>query len=191
MSGSSSSSSETERLKANIQLQLSRLLLQLQDLEELRAELEDDEYLETKRDTLEQMEEFDAQLKKMMEGDLSLVSELGQYKLALRAAIADAVKEQDNKRAFKGREPAVLRQRLRTLQQDLKLGRVGEAAFRAQSLEAVGALKRLGEELTPEERAVLDGAGAEMRRKFEGASADASVSETAVLAAAQKQQQKR
>jgi len=30
-----------------------------------------------------------------------------------------------------------------------------------------------------------------MRRKFEGASADASVSETAVLAAAQKQQQKR
>jgi Beta-catenin-interacting protein ICAT len=184
MSGSSSSSSETERLKANIQLQLSRLLLQLQDLEELRAELEDDEYLETKRDTLEQMEEFDAQLKKMMEGDLSLVSELGQYKLALRAAIADAVKEQDNKRAFKGREPAVLRQRLRTLQQDLKLGRVGEAAFRAQSLEAVGALKRLGEELTPEERA-------EMRRKFEGASADASVSETAVLAAAQKQQQKR
>ncbi len=46
---------ETERLKANIQDQLNRLIGQLQDLEELRAELEDDEYEETRKDTLEQM----------------------------------------------------------------------------------------------------------------------------------------
>lgn len=46
---------ETERLKANIQDQLNRLIAQLQDLEELRAELEDDEYEETRKDTLEQM----------------------------------------------------------------------------------------------------------------------------------------
>jgi hypothetical protein len=46
---------ETERLKANIQDQLNRLIAQLQDLEELRAEIEDDEYEETRKDTLEQM----------------------------------------------------------------------------------------------------------------------------------------
>ena len=47
---------ETQKLKANIQDQLSRLMLQLQDLEELRAELDDDEYEETRKDTLEQLE---------------------------------------------------------------------------------------------------------------------------------------
>jgi hypothetical protein len=47
---------ETQKLKANIQDQLTRLMLQLQDLEDLRAELDDDEYEETRKDTLEQLE---------------------------------------------------------------------------------------------------------------------------------------
>ena len=179
MASSGAAGSETERLKANIEDQLSRLLLQLTDLEELRHELEDDEYLETKKDTLEQMEEFDVQLRRLMDGDLSLVSELGQLKLALRAAIAGAVQADDGKKSFARREPAALRAKLRTLGQDCKLGRLSEATFKAQALEIVVALKRLGEELSAEERAVLDGAGSDMRRRFEGA-AD-GVSESAVL----------
>jgi hypothetical protein len=51
------------------------------DLEDLRAELEDDEYEETRKDTLEQMAEFDAQLKRILDGDMTLVSELGQGEL--------------------------------------------------------------------------------------------------------------
>lgn len=47
---------ETQRLKLNVQDQLNRLLQQLTDLEELRDELDDEEYTETRRDTLEQME---------------------------------------------------------------------------------------------------------------------------------------
>jgi hypothetical protein len=47
---------ETAKLKANIEAQLTRLFMQLEDLEELRAELDDEEYTETRRDTLEQME---------------------------------------------------------------------------------------------------------------------------------------
>lgn len=46
---------ETDRLKQNMQDQLTKLLTQLQDLEELRDELDDDEYEETRADTLEQM----------------------------------------------------------------------------------------------------------------------------------------
>ena len=38
---------ETQKLKANIQDQLTRLMMQLQDLEDLRAELDDAEYDET------------------------------------------------------------------------------------------------------------------------------------------------
>lgn len=47
---------ETAKLKSNIEDQLNRLLQQLQDLEDLRDELDDEEYAETRRDTLEQME---------------------------------------------------------------------------------------------------------------------------------------
>ncbi len=47
---------ETQKLKANIQDQLTRLMMQLQDLEDLRAELDDAEYDETRKDTLEQLE---------------------------------------------------------------------------------------------------------------------------------------
>jgi hypothetical protein len=47
---------ETAKLRANIEAQLTRLFMQLEDLEELRAELDDEEYAETRRDTLEQME---------------------------------------------------------------------------------------------------------------------------------------
>ena len=43
-------------MKANIEAQLARLFSQLEDLEELRAELDDEEYAETRRDTLEQLE---------------------------------------------------------------------------------------------------------------------------------------
>lgn len=186
-SGGAHGAGETHELKANIEGQLSRLLLQLSDLEELRAELEDDEYIETKRDTLEQMEEFDAQLRALMDGDMSLVSALGQVKLALRAAIAGAVQADDAKRSFARKEAAALRTRLRNLAQDAKLGRLGEAAFRQQSLECVERLRRLGEELTAEERAISDGAGAEARRRFEGAAAEgAAVSESAVLGLAAK-----
>jgi len=160
-------SNETERLKANIQDQLQRLLLQLQDLEDLRHELDDEEYTETKKDTLEQMEEFDAQLKKLMEGDMTLVSELGQLKLALRQAIAGAVQDNDSKTAFAKREPVALRAKLRTLQQDLKLGRVSDGAYRTQALEAVVRLKKLGEELTADERAIFEGAEAGMRKNLE------------------------
>jgi hypothetical protein len=53
---SSHGAAETQRLKVNIQDQLNRLLQQLTDLEELRDELDDEEYTETRRDTLEQME---------------------------------------------------------------------------------------------------------------------------------------
>jgi hypothetical protein len=53
---SSHGAAETQRLKLNVQDQLNRLLQQLTDLEELRDELDDEEYTETRRDTLEQME---------------------------------------------------------------------------------------------------------------------------------------
>jgi hypothetical protein len=240
-------SAETQKLKSNIQDQLTRLLQQLQDLEDLREELEDEEYTETRKDTLEQMEvrppplpargacvralrrgghslpslfpphfstpllslslslslfshlslrpsalscllslwqEFDGQLKRLMDGDMTLVSELGQLKLALRAAISNAFQTPEVIRSFAAREPAALRTVLARLVQEHKLGRLQDAAYRSKALEVCFALKKLGEELTAEEKALLDSASAQQRKAFEAATEDGAVGEAAVRALA-------
>ena len=46
---------ETEQLVKSMQAQMKRLLTQLDDLEEMREDLEDDEYEEMRQDTMEQM----------------------------------------------------------------------------------------------------------------------------------------
>ncbi len=130
------------------------------------------------------MEEFDAALKRMMDGDMTLVSELGQVKLALRAAISNAFQTPDVIRSFARREPAALRERLKKLAQDFKLGRIPESSYRGMGMEVVVALQRLGEELAPEERAFLDSASADAKKRFE--TAESGLSETAVLALAAK-----
>ena len=49
-------SAETEKLKKNLNDQLERLVQQLQDLEECKDDLDEDEYEETKRETLDQLQ---------------------------------------------------------------------------------------------------------------------------------------
>ena len=46
-----------------------------------RDDLDEDEYNETKKDTLEQLSEFNESLNRMKEGDLSLVDELNRIQL--------------------------------------------------------------------------------------------------------------
>ncbi|XP_075028544.1 protein LZIC isoform X2 [Calonectris borealis] len=72
---------ETSKLKQNLEEQLDRLMQQLQDLEECREELDADEYEETKKETLEQLSEINDSLKKIMSGDMTLVDELSGMQL--------------------------------------------------------------------------------------------------------------
>lgn len=181
---SSHGSAETAQLKANVEAQLSRLLAQLSDLDELRGELEDEEYEETRRDTMEQLAEFDATLKRMLDGDMTLVSSLGQLKLAAAAAVAQAFKTPEVIALFAAKEPAALRARLTRLAEDARLGRLAPPAHRAQSMEIVLALKKLGETLLPEEAAALASASADQKAKFEAA--DRAIAEAAVLSMARR-----
>lgn len=138
---------ETEKLKKNVEEQLDRLMAQLADLEELRADLDDDEYEETKTDTLEQLQEFGASLKKMIAGDMTLVDSLGTYQLAVQAAISDAFKTPEVIRLFAKKQPGQLRERLANLKRDLKLQKISEGVFNQQAVEMLMALKKLGEPL--------------------------------------------
>lgn len=81
--------SETSKLRTNIEDQLNRLLAQLQDLETLRADIDEDEYDSVKKDTLDQLKEFEVSLKKMMAGDMTLVSELGGVQLVCNTTVRE------------------------------------------------------------------------------------------------------
>ena len=125
-------------------------------------------------------------MKRLMDGDMTLVSELGQLKLALRAAISNAFQTPEVIKSFAAREPATLRARLVKLGEDAKLGRLPEAGYRTKALEVVFALKKLGEELTGEEKSILDSASAESRKQFEAAGDEGNVGDSALASLAKK-----
>ena len=82
--------SETKKLKSQLQSQLERLLDQLQDLENSKDELDEEEYSDMREDTLEQVEEFQASLTKLSSGDLGLVDSISAMQLAIQGAISQA-----------------------------------------------------------------------------------------------------
>ncbi|XP_023071066.1 protein LZIC [Piliocolobus tephrosceles] len=109
---------ETSKLKQNLEEQLDRLMQQLQDLEECREELDTDEYEETKKETLEQLSEFNDSLKKIMSGNMTLIDELSGMQLAIQAAISQAFKTPEVIRLFAKKQPGQLRTRLAELTAD-------------------------------------------------------------------------
>jgi len=146
---------ETEQLKRNAEDQISRLITQLSDLEELREELDDDEYAETKAETLQQLQEFKASVDKMTSGSMTLQDELGAMKLAIQAAISQAFKTPEVIKMFALKQPAQLRERLAYLQREHKLGNVGLTPYTQQAVEILTALKKLKQTLSDEELAFI------------------------------------
>ena len=71
-----------------------------------------EEYEETKRETLEQLKEFNESLAKMKGGNMTLVNELNRMQLAIQAAISEAFKTPEVIRLFAKKQPGQLRQRL-------------------------------------------------------------------------------
>merc|ERR1711931_319166 len=104
--------SETARLKQQMQSQLDRLLVQLEDLEANKEEMEEAEYDETKNDTLDQLAEFRASLEKMSNGDLGLVDTISAMQLAIQAAVSEAFRTPEILRMFTAAQPDNLRRKL-------------------------------------------------------------------------------
>lgn len=135
--------------------QLDRLMQQLQDLEECREDLDEDEYEETKKETLEQLSEFNDSLKKIMSGDMTLVDELGGMQLAIQAAISQAFKTPEVIRLFAKKQPGQLRTRLGEMDRDVMVGKLPRDVYTQQKMEILTALRKLGEKLTPEDELFL------------------------------------
>ncbi|CAL1530482.1 unnamed protein product [Lymnaea stagnalis] len=163
---------ETTKLKHNMEEQLDRLMQQLIDLEECRSDLEPEEYEETKKETVEQLKEFQENLNKMVEGNLSLVDQLNGMQLAIQAAISEAFKTPEVIRLFAKKQPGQLRSRLADIRRDEKIGKLPKDLAIQQSVEILTALKKLGETLTSEEVAYLQLNSSGSLKEFERVSAD-------------------
>ncbi|KAK7094150.1 protein LZIC-like [Littorina saxatilis] len=169
---SSRGQQETGKLRQNMEDQLDRLMQQLSDLEECKEDLDDDEYEETKNETLEQLKEFKTSLDKMLEGNLSLVDQLGGMQLAIQAAISSAFKTPEVIRLFAKKQPGQLRQRLADINRDAKIGKMPKEQATQQTVEILTALKKLGDKLTPEEEAFMQANSSSSLKEFEQVSGD-------------------
>ncbi|XP_065060911.1 protein LZIC-like [Rhopilema esculentum] len=159
--------SETDKLKHNLEEQLDRLMAQLSDLEECKDDLDEEEYEETKTETLEQLKEFENTLKKMIAGDMTLVDHLNNMQLAIQAAISEAFKTPEVIKLFAKKQPGQLRQRLSDLQRDQNLGKISQDAYSQQAVEILAALRKLGESLTSKELDFLQRNTSQALQSFE------------------------
>eukprot|EP00116_Pleurobrachia_bachei_P011830 sb/3472092/ len=144
-----------QKLVENLRNQLDRLFNQLADLEECREDLEEEEYAETKQETMDQLVEFQESLEEAMSGNLSLTSELAKLKLATQTAISSAFKTPEVIRLFAKAEPAQLRTILTQIDRDVTLGKRSVEEAKPQRVEILTAIKRLGAELSAEEELSL------------------------------------
>ena len=134
---------------------MNRLVQQISDLEEFKADLEQEEYEETLQDTKAQLVEFREALDKITEGDVTLLDTLSRMRLAIQAAISDAFKTPEVVAMFMQKEPGQLRGRLQQLDQSLKLRKISPDVYEAQRIEVLTALQRLGESLSAQEEQQL------------------------------------
>merc|ERR1712189_64792 len=147
---------ENNQLKTKLETQLSRLLDQLHDIETTKDSLDEYEYLDLKNDTLEQLQEFETSLNKMLKGEIGLVDSVGAMQLAIQAAISQAFQTPEILKLFIKAEPSHLRDKLAIIQRDFQTGKMDNDLFIQQKTEILSALIKLNESLTENETRFMD-----------------------------------
>ncbi|VDK80894.1 unnamed protein product [Onchocerca ochengi] len=139
----------------NIRGQLDRLMLQLDEIEKEKDSLDNDEYLEMKNDTVEQLK-------------------------AIQSAISEAFKTPEIVAIFAKKEPALLRQKLMQIKTEHHLRKISDEVFKAKRLEILYALYKLNDHLSDEERNIIEDASKIPDFQFELASGHLSCDESVI-----------
>lgn len=126
----------------------------MEDIEQLKCELEEGEYIQMREETIEQLKEFEHHLQKSNDGSLSLVDSVNGVQLAIQAAIRSNASPESAK-LFIRKENTALRSRLAWLESDRRLNKIAEEAFISQTLEILLMLEKLKEPLSLGEQEML------------------------------------
>eukprot|EP01013_Petalomonas_cantuscygni_P013066 TRINITY_DN2721_c0_g1_i1.p2 TRINITY_DN2721_c0_g1~~TRINITY_DN2721_c0_g1_i1.p2 ORF type:complete len:187 (-),score=41.28 TRINITY_DN2721_c0_g1_i1:179-739(-) len=170
-----------DKLKAQLQDQLNRLITQLQDCEEMKDDLEEDEYQDMKETTLQQLREFEGSLQKMSSGSVSLTTQVEAVRATVRAAVSQAFKTPEVLKMFASKQPDLLRGRLASLKVDRQTNKITPAEYASRSAEVLAALQRMGETLSAEDATFLEANQTDSLRLFR-ADGDTTASAGRVLA---------
>jgi hypothetical protein len=120
----------------------------------MRDELDEEEYVSTRKETIEQMKEFEVSLKRLVEGNVTLVDSIGTAQLAIQAAIRSSTSP-EILNMFLKKENGALRSRLAGLDSDYKLGRISKESYESQTVEILVLLEKLKEPLSLVEQELL------------------------------------
>lgn len=110
-------------------------------------DFDEDEYEETRTETLAQLETFKSSLARMASGDVTLTHELEAIKSATQAAIKNAFKTPEILKLFALKQPGQLRERLSAVERDVVLGKMSAESGKTERVEILTALKKLGADL--------------------------------------------
>uniref|UniRef100_A0A1I8EDA1 Leucine zipper and CTNNBIP1 domain-containing protein n=1 Tax=Wuchereria bancrofti TaxID=6293 RepID=A0A1I8EDA1_WUCBA len=146
-------------LISSIRSQLDRLMyMTIFDMKccVFRDSLDNDEYLEMKNETVEQL------------------------KVAIQNAISQAFKTPEIVAIFAKKEPALLRQKLMQVEAEHRLRKISNETYEAKKLEILHALYKLNDHLSDEERSIIEAASKISDFQFELASSHLSCDESII-----------
>ncbi|KAK3875863.1 hypothetical protein Pcinc_019293 [Petrolisthes cinctipes] len=149
------------------------------------AELDPEEYEEVHKDTIEQLNEFQASLSRMTSGDMTLVDSFSALQLAIQAAISQAFKTPEVIQMFAKKQPDQLREKLSQVERDQKIGKLALDLYTQQKVEVLSALHKLGETLTAAEQQFLDSHATTLMKNFDKVTDDAGSSQKVLEMACQ------
>ncbi|GMR36995.1 hypothetical protein PMAYCL1PPCAC_07190, partial [Pristionchus mayeri] len=158
------------QLISNLHNQVNRLVKQLEELEQEKDALTEDEYNEMKNETVEELNEISQTLLKMSDGALSTIDNNAKEKQAIRDAIATAFQSIHGHQSPNKIRIAVLRQKIAQIGNDYHMKKIDEETVKIRKATVLSRLNELGDRLSSEESFLLLESLAEINLSLQSAS---------------------
>lgn len=143
------------KLIQNIVNDTKRLNSQLRDLEEFKADYDEEEYNNIKKDTLNQLLENTKIIDNMTKGNLSTNTELEDLKKRLAETINENYNVKELLKTYLSKEVYYLRENIKTLNNKLSIHKISNEDYQVQVSQLLLAIGQTTE-LNDEEKALRD-----------------------------------
>ncbi|GMS84662.1 hypothetical protein PENTCL1PPCAC_6837 [Pristionchus entomophagus] len=160
------------QLISNLHNQVSRLVKQLEELEQEKDALTEEEYNEMKNETVEELNEISQTLEKMSGGELSVTASGAKEKQAILNAIAAAFQSIHGDQSPNKKRIALLRQKLIQVGNDYSLKKIDDETFKIRKAAVLSRLSELGDHLSTEESLVLKESLSDINLSLQSASSN-------------------